>query len=471
MCYDETRFVAVITGLEHGKEDRRMHLRGTMAINELGHLTIGGCDTVTLAQQYGTPLYVLDEEAVRKMARSYVSAFQEHLPVSEIIYAGKALMTIAVCRIMAEEGLSLDVVSGGELYTALAADFPPERIYFHGNNKSRNELQLAVEHEVGCIVVDNFYELEMLQELAASAQQTVDILLRITPGVEAHTHSYIQTGQLDSKFGFGLASGQALAAVQRAAELSNLQLRGVHCHIGSQIFDLTCFEVAVGLMIRFMTDVREKLGMTLKELDLGGGLGIRYKTTDRPPHPEEYARIIGAAVKRHCQTNDFPIPKVMVEPGRSIVGEAGTTLYTIGSIKDIPQIRRYVAIDGGMGDNPRVALYQAEYEGIIANKANVMSQETVTIAGKCCESGDMLIRDIKLPPVEPGDILAVFSTGAYNYSMASNYNRLPRPAMITVYQGESEIIVKRESYADLIRNDRLPRRLAPKKQTVAGSRA
>jgi diaminopimelate decarboxylase len=443
-----------------------MLLRGTMAINEKGHLVIGGCDTIELAQRYGTPLYVLDEAALRQKASEYHQAFTHYLPDSEVIYAGKALLTLAICRIIDEENLALDVVSGGELYTAVAASFPTERIYFHGNNKSVQELTLALEHGVGRIVVDNLYELELLQELAASLNTVANILVRITPGVEAHTHSYIQTGQFDSKFGFPLGAKETLDAIGCASRMPNVRLWGLHCHIGSQIFGLDSFAAAATIMVEFLADLRNTLGLELKELDLGGGLGIRYNEDDHPPTPKEYARVLSEAITDSCAKVGFPVPKIMVEPGRSMVGETGTTLYTIGSIKDTPNIRRYVAVDGGMADNPRVTLYQAVYEACLANKASQEPTELVTIAGKCCESGDMLIKDIMLPPVESGDILAVFSTGAYNYSMASNYNHLPRPAMVTVYQGTSEIIVNRETYGDLIRSDRVPPRLAASRPAV-----
>lgn len=439
-----------------------------MTIDAKGHLVIGGCDAVKLAQDYGTPLYVLDEAALRQRAREYRQAFSRYLPGSEVIYAGKALLNTAICRIMAEENLALDVVSGGELYTALVAAFPTEKIYFHGNNKSRHELAMALDHRVGRIVVDNLYEIKLLQELASARNVVANILIRITPGVEANTHSYIQTGQFDSKFGFPLGAKETLAAIEAVGQMPNLRLWGLHCHIGSQIFGLESFVTATKVMVRFLAEIKDSLGLEIIELDLGGGLGIRYHDGDEPPSPSEYAKALGKAITESCTELELPMPKIMVEPGRSIVGEAGTTLYTVGSIKDIPGVRRYVAVDGGMADNPRVTLYQAVYEACLANKAKDEPKELVTIAGKCCESGDMLIKDIMLPPVEPGDVLVVFATGAYNYSMASNYNHLPRPAMVTVYQGISEMIVERESYVDLIRLDRVPPRLTTSTETLAG---
>lgn len=432
-----------------------MQLRGTMSINERGHLEIGGCDVTELAEEYGTPLYILDEALIRERCRAYVAGFRSVYPDFRVIYAGKALLTTAICRIVEQEGLSLDVVSGGELYTALHADFPTERIYFHGNNKSPEEIEAALAARVHRFIVDNFYELELLSALAG---EPVDLLLRITPGIEAHTHSYIQTGQEDSKFGFGLQS--APEAVARALEAKSLRLRGFHCHIGSQIFDVASFDAAVEAMFGFLGEMRSRFGFIAEELNLGGGLGIRYVDGDVSMDPKAYAEHLGASVRREAERLGYPLPTLMVEPGRSIVGEAGTTLYTLGSIKEIPGIRTYVSVDGGMADNPRVALYGAKYEAIVANKALAAPEGKVSIAGKCCESGDMLIWDLDAPRIEPGDLLAVFSTGAYNYSMASNYNRLPRPAAVLVYEGRADLIVARESYADLVRNDRIPERLA-----------
>lgn len=436
-----------------------MVLRGTMQVNAAGHLTIGGCDTIELARQYQTPLYVIDEKLLRGMAQRYVKSFTSVYPDTGIVYAGKALLTTAICRIIDSEGLFLDVVSGGELYTALAAGFPTERVFFHGNNKSVSELELALDHGVGRIVVDNFYELHMLEKLAAERNVKAGILLRITPGVEAHTHTYIQTGQLDSKFGFPLANGIAMQAVEQALACRHITLKGLHCHIGSQIFDITPFPLVVRLMLHFMQEIYKKHGIMLAELDLGGGLGIRYSGDDPAVGPEELADAISRALCDASRELSFPSPQLFVEPGRSIVGEAGTTLYTVGSIKDVPGIRRYVAVDGGMADNPRVSLYQAKYEAVVANRMNESPSTVVSIAGKCCESGDMLIQDIPLPSIAPGDILAIFATGAYNYSMASNYNRLPRPAMILVKDGRADLIVRRESYADIVRNDLIPDRL------------
>lgn len=447
-----------------------MKLRGNMRVNAAGHLEIGGCDTVNLARDYGTPLYVLDEALVRSQCRDYREKLAAFYPDSMVIYAGKALMTMAICRIIDEEGLGLDVVSGGELYTALKAGFPMEKVFFHGNNKSLEELRMALEYGVGIIVVDNLYELENLNDLALQKGKRASVLFRLTPGVEAHTHSYTQTGQQDSKFGLGIRDGIAHQVISHALTLPGIEVKGVHCHIGSQIFDLEPYKLAVKVMFDFLDDLRWSTGFEAEILDMGGGLGIFYHEGDEPASIESCVNLIGSAVKEEARSRNYPLPKLVLEPGRSLVGEAGTTLYTVGSIKEIPGIRCYLAVNGGMADNPRVALYQAEYEGLIANKAALKPDKLVTVTGKCCESGDMLIWDIHLAKPQPGDILAVFSTGAYNYSMASNYNRLPRPAMVSVINGQADLIVARETYQDLISLDRIPARLQ-KLSAVSGNRS
>jgi diaminopimelate decarboxylase len=437
-----------------------MRLHGTQRINEQGHLEIGGCDTEKLAQQFGTPLYIMDEAHIREICRKYYQSFVKGLENAEVIYASKAFSTLAMCRIIAQEGLGLDVVSGGELYTALQADFPAERIYFHGNNKSLEELAMALKAGVGRIVVDNFYEMNLLNQLAQDMNLSVNILLRITPGIEAHTHEYIQTGQIDSKFGFTLSNGTADRALDLALSYSNLVVKGIHAHIGSQIFELDSFSHEVQIMIQYMADIYERTGCLLQELNLGGGFGIYYASGDDPAQIEDYAKTVGNALEAACRNHKFPMPKIIIEPGRSIVGTAGTTLYTIGSIKEIPGIRKYVAVDGGMADNPRPALYQARYEAVLANRAAEETAEEVSITGKCCESGDMLIWDINLPKVQSGDLLAVPCTGAYNYSMSSNYNRLVKPAVVLVEGGQADVILKRENHLDILRNDVIPERLA-----------
>ncbi|MGE5604592.1 MAG: diaminopimelate decarboxylase [Bacteroidota bacterium] len=447
-----------------------MKLRRNMKVNAAGHLEIGGCDAVNLARDYGTPLYVLDEALVRSQCCDYREKLAAIYPDSMVIYAGKALMTMAICRIIDEEGLGLDVVSGGELYTALKAGFPMGKIFFHGNNKSLEELRMALEYGVGIFVVDNLYELENLNALALQKGKRASVLFRLTPGVEAHTHSYTQTGQQDSKFGLGIRDGVARQVISHALTLPGIEVKGVHCHIGSQIFDIEPYKLAVKVMFDFLDDLRRSTGFEAKILDMGGGLGIVYHAGDEPASVESCVNLIGSAVKEESQSRNYPLPKLVLEPGRSLVGEAGTTLYTVGSIKELPGIRCYLAVNGGMADNPRVALYQAEYEGLIANKADLKPEKLVTVTGKCCESGDMLIWDIHLAQPQSGDILAVFSTGAYNYSMASNYNRLPRPAMVSVLNGQADLIVARETYQDLISLDRIPARLQ-KLSAVSGNRS
>lgn len=434
-------------------------LKSSMHINSRGHLEIGGCDTVKIARQYGTPLYVIDEELLRRNCRSFYNGFKKDYPGNEVIYASKAFMTTAICKIIEEENLGLDVVSGGELYTALKADFPVKNIYFHGNNKSSEELTMALEYNIGCIIVDNWFELNMLNELSFKMKKKPNIYLRISPGVEAHTHEYIKTGQIDSKFGFPLFNGDALDAIKYALTLENINLRGLHCHIGSQIFSYDSYKAEIDIMMNFLKKVKEHTGWEVEELDLGGGFGIAYVDEDDPQPIELIAREIMKSVEEYSTNLNIKMPRIIVEPGRSIIGNAGTTLYTVGAIKNIPGVRKYVSVDGGMADNIRTALYGAKYNAIVANKARKINLEKVSIAGKCCESGDMLIWDIELPQLESGDIIAVTCTGAYNYSMASNYNRLPRPAAVLVNNGESDLIVARETYEDLVKNDVIPNRL------------
>ncbi|TYP59893.1 diaminopimelate decarboxylase [Thermosediminibacter litoriperuensis] len=426
---------------------------GNISINSKGHLEISGCDAVDLAREFGTPLYVMDESLIRQNCRLYREELDSLHPDSGVIYAGKAFMTMTMCRIAEQEGLYLDVVSGGELYTAIKAGFPAERIYFHGNNKSYEELKMALEYNVGQIVVDNFHEMEILNDLTKKLRRRVNILLRITPGIEAHTHDYIKTGQLDSKFGFGLENGQAMMAVESALGIKGVRLVGFHCHIGSQIFETEPFALAAEVMMKLVKSVKSRFGYITMQLDFGGGFGVKYTDDDKPLHPREYLLALVEAVKRWARELDVAVPRILVEPGRAIVGPAGITLYTIGAIKDIPGVRKYVSVDGGMSDNIRPALYGAKYSAVLANKAGMPVEETVSIAGKCCESGDMLIWDIKLPRVSPGDILAVFCTGAYHYSMASNYNMIPRPAVVFVRDGNARLVVKRETYRDLLRNE------------------
>lgn len=430
-----------------------LFLHGTSRQNQHGHLEIGGVDALYLAEKYGTPLYVYDVALIRERAKSFKQAFITAGLKAQVAYASKAFSSVAMIQLAEEEGLSLDVVSGGELYTAVAAGFPAERIHFHGNNKSREELRMALEHRIGCIVVDNFYEISLLEDLCQETGHSIDVLLRITPGVEAHTHDYITTGQEDSKFGFDLHNGQTERAIEQVLQSEHIQLLGVHCHIGSQIFDTAGFVLATEKIFKKLDEWRESYSFVSKVLNLGGGFGIRYTEDDEPLHATEYVEKIIEAVKENAARYGFNIPEIWIEPGRSLVGDAGTTLYTVGSQKEVPGVRQYVAVDGGMNDNIRPALYQAKYEAATANRINEAHDKTVSIAGKCCESGDMLIWDIDLPDVKEGDLLAVFCTGAYGYSMANNYNRIPRPAVVFVENGEDHLVVKRETYEDIVKLD------------------
>lgn len=442
-----------------------MYLHGTSKINSKGHLEIGGCDVTDLAKEFGTPLYIVDEALVRQRAREFMEAFRATGLRHQVAYASKAFCVMAMCRVAEEEGMSLDVVSDGELYTALQAGFPAERIHFHGNNKTPEEIIMALEAGIGCFVVDNFNELHLLNALAAAKGKRVNVLLRITPGVEAHTHDYISTGQQDSKFGFDLGNGTAYRAIETALSLPSLKVLGVHSHIGSQIFEVEGFRMAVEKVAAFAVEIRDRLDYTFTVLNLGGGFGIRYVEGDSPLPLAVYVQAIADAIISTCTGADFPQPEVWIEPGRSIIGDAGTTLYTVGTSKDIPGVRKYIAVDGGMTDNPRPALYESKYEAVLANRANDTLNEMVSVAGKCCESGDMLIWDLKLPVVQSGDLLAVFCTGAYNYAMASNYNRIRRPAVVFVKDGKADLVVARETYHNIVGNDIIPQRL--QKQAVS----
>lgn len=440
-----------------------MYLHGTSRINEQGHLEIGGVDTTELVKSFGTPLYVYDEAMMRETIRAYKAAFATSGLRYEVAYASKAFCTLAMCRIIDEEGLALDVVSSGELYTALQAGFPAERIHFHGNNKTPDEIDLALQAGIGEFVVDNFHELKLLGALATQKGVIADILLRLAPGVEAHTHEYISTGQEDSKFGFDMKGDMARRAVETALSTPGVRLIGLHSHIGSQIFETEGFSEAVGIVSSFFGEcVRELGAKDLHKLNVGGGFGIRYTEEDTPLQADQYITAIGQAIQAAFDQLDLSYPMIVIEPGRSIVGAAGTTLYTVGSTKDIPGVRKYVSVDGGMSDNPRPALYQAVYEAMLANRATEANAELVSIAGKACESGDMLIWDVNLPTVQAGDVLAVSCTGAYCYSMASNYNRIARPAVVFVQNGQADLVVQRESHVDLISHDLIPARLTGK---------
>ncbi len=431
-----------------------MFVSKNLSVNEKNHLVIGKNDTVELAKEYGTPLYVIDEELFRENCRIYKNAMDKYYEGNGLVlYANKAFCTKYACRIIKEEGLGIDVVSGGELYTAIKSDFPMDKVYFHGNNKTVDELTMAVENGVGNIIVDNIYELEKLNEIAREHGIVQDIMFRIKPGVDAHTHSFIRTGQIDSKFGVALENGEAFEICKTANEMTNVKVNGVHCHIGSQIFDIEPFCKAAEIMMNFVGDLKDKLGMEIDRLNLGGGYGIMYTESDDPVPYDDYIKHVSEIVKETAEKRGVKLPFILMEPGRSIIAPSGITLYTVGGIKDIKNVRKYVSVDGGMGDNPRYILYESEYAAVVANNANAPKTEKVTIAGKCCESGDLLLKDAMMPEIHVGDTLAVLATGAYNYSMASNYNRIPRPAVVAVSNGEAKVVVRRESYEDLIRND------------------
>ena len=429
-------------------------LTENLGINEEGHLTIGGIDTISLAKEYGTPLYVMDEDVIRDNCRKFKESIDKYYDGEGLVcYASKVFCCRAMCKIAIEENIGLDVASEGELYTAISVGFPTDKICLHGNNKSDDELTFALSHGVGHIVVDNLYELERLNKIAEKLHKKANIMFRVKPGIDAHTHSFIQTGQIDSKFGLALETGEAFEAVKTAISLENVNLRGLHCHIGSQIFEIEPFELAAKVMLNFIAKIKNELDYEISELDLGGGFGIKYVENDNPPDYEEYMKRVSAVVNSECESLGIKRPFIMIEPGRSIAGPAGITLYTAGAVKEIPDVRTYVSVNGGMVDNPRYILYQAEYEALVANKANEEKTEVITLAGRCCESGDLIGENMPIQKVESGDIIAVLATGAYNYSMSSNYNRLPKPAVVMVKGGKTRVAVKRETLEDIIRND------------------
>jgi len=434
-----------------------MFVGEVVEINEKNHLEMQGWDLVEVASQHGTPLYVYNEEYMRRKCRQYLETMQSgYNGEGRIIFAGKAFLTLAMCRLVQEEGLCLDVASGGEIYTALQAGFPREKIYFHGNNKTPAEIDMALENRVGNIVVDNLMELDYLERAAGEKGLRVDILLRVKPGVTGDTHKYIQTGQVDSKFGLGVADGQAMTAVKNAMDSSSLRLKGLHCHIGSQIKESSAHQLAAGVLMDLMQEINSLHGVQLEELNLGGGLGIRHTSGDAPVIIEDFVSSVAETVYLGCQERSLDLPRLSLEPGRSIAGEAGITLYTVGNIKDIPQTRTYAAVDGGMMDNLRPALYNAEYEAMLANRAGEEKNSVVTVAGKACESGDILIRDCRLPYPRRGDTMAVFSTGAYHYSMYSWYNRVPRPGVVFVRKDGVEEVARRATYEEMVSHELIP---------------
>jgi diaminopimelate decarboxylase len=429
-----------------------MKLFGASKIEE-NNLKIGGLEAKDLAESFGTPLYVMDEQLIIDKCREYYKAFKVKEENNRVAYAGKAFLTLEMCRLINREGLYLDVVSGGELYTAYKANFDMKKIYFHGNNKTEEEIEFGVKVGVGRFIVDNLWEMEKINEIAEKYNKVQKIYLRLTPGIEAHTHDYIKTGQIDSKFGFAPIENIIMDSVKNALEFSNLRLVGLHCHIGSQIFENEPFGDAAEIMLKFINEIKQETGHEIEELDLGGGFGIYYSKRDEPKEASYYCNTILERVDKICKELSIRKPVLTIEPGRSIVANAGTTLYKVGAIKEIPNIRKYLAVDGGMTDNIRPALYGAKYEAIIANKADEPFSDLVTVAGKCCESGDILINDINLQKAESGDILAVVSTGAYGFSMSSGYNKNLRPAVIFVRDGEAKIVVKRQRLEELLESE------------------
>ena len=423
----------------------------TVEVNEKGRLIIGVCDTVELAEEFGTPLYIFDESDLRGKCTEFINVFGEYYPGTAVAYACKTFMNKALALLLKEEGLGLDVVSGGEMNIAHSVDFPLDRVYFHGNNKSAEELKLALEWKVGRIVLDNFYEMAMLSEIAKEKGCVVDVLMRITPGVDPHTHKYITTGTVDSKFGFPLSAGEE--AIAKVMSAPNLNLVGLHFHLGSQVFGVEPYLEAIGLMLDLAAVMKRKNGFELEELDIGGGFALQYTVDEPSPPVSFYAEKIASTIIGKCQELNLKLPQLVIEPGRAIVGRAGVALYRIGAIKDIPGVRRYVSVDGGMADNIRPALYDAKYEAVVANKMLAKETDLVTVAGKFCESGDILIRDIKLPRVTAGDVLAVPGCGAYCLAQASNYNASLKVAVVLVKDGKARLIRRRETYEDLTRGD------------------
>ncbi len=425
-----------------------------------GRLVVGGCDLIALARTHGTPLYVMDEATVRAACRAYTEALAAHYPPGgRVLYASKALAVMGVMALCYQEGLGFDVVSAGELHTALAAGIPAEACVMQGNNKPEDELRMGLTAGVGRINVDNLDELRLVIRLARETGLRPQVLLRVAPGIEAHTHDFIRTGQEDSKFGLDLKGGQLDEAMRLLADQDLVEWLGLQAHIGSQIFDADPYAQTADVMVGLLADIRARFGRVATELDLGGGLGIRYVGDDDPPSIGEAVARTARGVLQACERHGYPAPRLVLEPGRSIVGTAGLTLYSVGGRKEVPGVRTYLAVDGGMADNPRPITYGAEYGAELAHLATTGNHEVYTIAGRYCESGDILIKDLALPAAEAGDVLAVWATGAYNYAMASNYNRCGRPAMVLVAEGRADVIVERETLDDLIRLDRLPERL------------
>ena len=437
-----------------GERNEKCMLHTNLDINEKGNLTFAGMDCVALAKEYKTPLYVIDEDRIREKCRTYINAMKKHFgEESEALYASKALSFKEIYRIAKEENMSVDVVSGGEIYTAMAAHFPMDRVYFHGNNKTDDEIEYAMDCGVGFFMADCREELDALNAFAAKKQIVQKIIMRLTPGIDTHTYEAVRTGQVDSKFGTAIETGQALELTKYALSLENLSLEGFHCHVGSQVFDGQTFCDSADIMLEYISLVKETLGYEAKVLNLGGGYGVRYVESDPYLDIEKSIGEVSVHVKEKCSSLGINMPKILMEPGRSIVADAGLTLYSVGSVKTITGYKSYVSVDGGMTDNPRYALYNSPYSAIIANKAWQKADFCATIAGKCCESGDLIAENIMLQQCERGDILAVMVTGAYNYAMSSNYNRIPRPPVVMLKDKKSRVVVKRESYEHVAKND------------------
>ncbi|MGI6279960.1 MAG: diaminopimelate decarboxylase [Acutalibacteraceae bacterium] len=427
-----------------------MMICDNVSINDRGHLTFAGLDTVELAKKYGTPLYLMDENKIREHVRSYKTAMEKYFPKGSVPeFASKAFCAKQIYRIMAEEGIDVDVVSAGEIYTALKAGFPMENCFFHGNNKTDEDIRFAIESGVGFFVADNFEELEAVNRIAGELGKKQDMLLRVTPGIDPHTHKKISTGSEESKFGISIKTGQAMRAVEIINNSENLNFKGLHCHIGSQIFESEPFITAADIMLGFISEIKKSLGVSCDMLNLGGGFGVRYVESDPVIDYGEKISEIAAVLDKMCKEYDIPVPKILMEPGRSIVADAGMTLYTVGSVKEIEGYSNYVSVDGGMTDNPRFTLYESKYTVELASKADEEKNFVATIAGRCCESGDLLAVNVPLPKPKRGDILAVLTTGAYNYSMASNYNRIPRPPVVMIKDGQDYLAVRRETLEDI----------------------
>lgn len=421
-----------------------------ISVNEKGHLTFAGYDTVELAEKYGTPLYLMDEDKIREHVRAYKTAMAKYFPAGSMPeFASKAFSCKQIYRIMAGEGIDIDVVSPGEIYTAAAAGFPMENSFFHGNNKTDSDIRFAIENKVGCFVVDGEDELSALNRIAGEMGVKQNILLRITPGIDPHTHKKISTGSVDSKFGTAIETGQAMEIVKKALSLENIKLCGFHCHVGSQIFESQPFTDASEIMLEFIAEVRDSLGYTAETLNLGGGLGVRYTEDDPEIDYGEKIKEVAEILNTQCEKLGLPVPKILMEPGRSLVADAGMTLYTVGSVKEITGYKNYISIDGGMTDNPRYTLYESPYTVILASRANDEKDYIATVAGRCCESGDLIQENVKMPKPARGEILAVLTTGAYNYSMASNYNRVGRPPVVMLNSEHDYLAVRRETFKDI----------------------